>query len=219
MNDQLPNGQGRARISRRQLLRGGALLGAGAAAWLLAGCGDDDDDGADPDRIPAKVATSATTVVTGTGWPYPNYDAIGSRATFASPISSANVELLSEAWRYPLIAGAAFGGGATTPVVVDGTIYLGDLLTNVHAVDLATGQQRWFVELADPVFGPSGVAVDSGRVFGNRKGTDVAAYDATDGERLWSTNIVADGGAVNIQPIVADGVVLAATSSLTKPGS
>ena len=152
-------------------------------------------------------------------WPLPNHDHSSTRATFESGIDSGNVEQLTEAWRYELPRGPGFGAAATTPIVIDGTVYLGDLLTNVHAVDLATGKRRWMVEVGVGVFGPSGVAVGEGKVFANKGGTEIAAYDAETGEELWATNLVVNGGAINIQPTVADGKVLAATSSLAQPGA
>ncbi len=151
-------------------------------------------------------------------WPLPNYDHANTRATFDSTIDSSNVDRLTEAWRYELRFGGGSGAAATTPVIIDGVVYLGDLLTNVHAVDLATGERLWMVKVDGPVFGPSGVAVASGRVFANKRGSEIAAYDATTGEELWATGLLLSGGAINIQPTVADGLVLAATSSLSIPG-
>ena len=152
-------------------------------------------------------------------WPLPNHDHSSTRATFESGIDSGNVDQLTEAWRYELPRGPGFGAAATTPIVIDGTVYLGDLLTNVHAVDLQTGERRWMVKVDDGVFGPSGVAVGWGKVFADKGGTEIAAYDAETGEELWATNLVGNGGAINIQPTVADGKVLAATSSLAQPGA
>ena len=73
-------------------------------------------------------------------WPLPNYDHSGTRARFDSKIDSGNVDQFTEAWRYELPRGPGFGAAATTPIVIDGTVYIGDLLTNVHAVDLLTGR-------------------------------------------------------------------------------
>ena len=69
------------------------------------------------------------------------------------------------------------------------------------------------------VFGPSGVAVGYGKVFANRSGRAIAAYDLESGDELWTTDLTGNGGAVNIQPTVADGKVLAATSALAQPGA
>ncbi len=152
-------------------------------------------------------------------WPAPNYDNSSSRATTESSINSGNVHQLTEAWRYLLPLSPGSGAAATTPIVADETVYLGDLNTNVHAIDLVTGERRWLAPSDAPVFGPSGVAVDDGKVFANKAGWGIAGYDAETGKELWATPILMNGGAVNIQPTVADGKVLAATSSLSQPGA
>ena len=163
--------------------------------------------------------TPSTILEIAADWPLPNYDNSNSRATFESKIHSGNVDQLSEAWRYELPRGKGFGAAATTPIVIDGTVHIGDLLTNVHAVDLSTGERRWMVGVDVGVFGPSGVAFGRGKIFANKRGTEIAAYDAETGEELWATNLIGNGGAINIQPTVADGKVLAATSSLAQPGA
>ena len=194
------------------------------AMLLLAAC-------AQPEPTPTPTLTPTPsptpTPEIATAWPLPNYDHFSTRATFDSKIDSGNVDQLTEAWRYKLPRGKGFAGAAaTTPIVIDGTVYIGDLLTNVHAIDLVTGERRWMAEVDAEVFGPSGVAVGWGKVFANKGGTaeipggtEIAAYDAETGEELWATNLVGNGGAINIQPTVADGKVLAATSSLSQPGA
>ena len=191
-------------------------------AVLLAACSGDDDKGsATPagENISSAPAAAPTVDVTAhpSGWPQPNYDYANSRATFESAINAANVNRLKEAWTYELPSGS-FGAAATTPIIVDGVVYLGDLRTNVHAVDLETGKRLWMANVDALVYGPSGVAVDSGRVFANKAGKEIAAYDAGTGAELWSTNLLMKGGAIDIQPIVGGGLVLAATSSLANPG-
>ena len=167
-----------------------------------------------PPPAPPRPATA-----TAPDWPHPNYDASGSRATFTSTITSKNVGSLKEVWRYELPSGGAFGIVATTPIIVGNTVYLGDLQTNVHAIDLQSGNRRWIVDNEQWVYGPSGVAVSGGCVFSNLGGHSVAAYRALDGELVWDTNILENGGAVNFQPLVVGGTVFAATSSLSQPGA
>ncbi len=206
---------------RRMMVRIGILVVAVAVLVLFA-CGggeSDSDDARTATTASSRGCTPARATAAGSDWAYPNYDAAGSRATFTSSISAANVTELAEAWRYELPSGGAFGAAATTPVIIGGVIYLGDLFTNVHAIDLASGGRRWFEDVGVNVFGPSGVAVHGGCVYANRAGKEIAAYDAASGQRIWTTNILAAGGQVNIQPTVADGVVLAATSSLAQPGA
>ncbi len=170
-------------------------------------------------RSGPPVPCTAPLATTASDWPHPNYDAGGSRATFTSTITSENVGRLKEAWRYELPSGGAFGIVATTPIVAGNTVYLGDLQTNVHAIDLQSGNRRWIVDNEQWVYGPSGVALSGGCVFSNFGGHSIAAYRAIDGERLWDTKILENGGAVNFQPVVVGGTVFAATSSLSQPGA
>jgi len=214
-----------------------------AAVFLLAACGGDDGDPAPvpvPETTPEtapEAATPASETPSPTAraappapctaldafapgdWPHPNYDLAGSRATFGSSITAENVDSLQVAWRYELPSGGAFGIAATTPIVVGNTVYLGDLQTNVHAIDLQSGNRRWTVDVEMWTYGPSGVAVSGGCVFANLGGYAIAAYRALDGERLWDTKILDYGGVVNFQPLVAGGTVFAATSSLSQPGA
>ena len=172
-----------------------------------------------PEATRPVPCTAPPATATAPDWPHPNYDASGSRATFTSTITSKNVGSLKEVWRYELPSGGAFGIVATTPIIVGNTVYLGDLQTNVHAIDLQSGNRRWIVDNEQWVYGPSGVAVSGGCVFSNLGGHSVAAYRALDGELVWDTNILENGGAVNFQPLVVGGTVFAATSSLSQPGA
>ena len=168
---------------------------------------------------PAPCTVPEPPLAAAPDWPHPNYDARGSRATFTSTITSENVRSLEVAWRYELPSGGAFGIAATTPIISGNTVYPGDLQTNVHAIDLESGNRRWMVENEMWTYGPSGVAVSGGCVFANLGGYAIAAYRAIDGERLWDTKILESGGVVNFQPLVAGGTVFAATSSLSQPGA
>ena len=172
-----------------------------------------------PEATRPVPCTAPPATATAPDWPHPNYDPMGSRATFTSTITSGNVGSLKEVWRYELPSGGAFGIVATTPIVVGNTVYLGDLQTNIHAIDLQSGNRRWVVDNEQWVYGPSGVAVSGGCVFSNLGGHSIAAYRALDGELVWDTNILANGGAVNFQPLVVGGTVFAATSSLSQPGA
>ena len=152
------------------------------------------------------------------GWPLPNLDPSSTRAVFDSDIDSSTVDQLEVGWSYALDLGTR---AASTPIVVGDAVYLGDLNTNVHAIDLETGEGLWKVAGGGPLLGPAGVVVEDGVVFADHKGTGIAAYDAATGDELWVTNLTdhTGGGFVLIQPTVADGKVLAATVALQVPGS
>ena len=201
-----------------------AGLALGAAALLAAACAPDARSGGGEDcgRAPlAAVSGPAPELAEADGWPSANRDLAGTRAVPGGPIHAATVGRLEVAWEYRLPRGGSpNGAAATTPLISGGVVYLTDLDSNVHAVGLRSGERRWIVRNDAPVFGPNGVAVGWGRVFASTGGDAITAYDARCGERLWTTTLAAEGrGAVNIQPLVAGRLVLAATSSLSIPGS
>ncbi len=78
----------------------------------------------------ALVALLLTTLAcsgsneTASDWPLPNYDHSGTRATFDSKIHAENVGQLIKIWQYELPIGHSFGAAATTPIVIDDTVYI-----------------------------------------------------------------------------------------------
>lgn len=82
-------------------------------------------------------------------WPQYGRDVQGTRYLPASAITPDNVQRLEVAWTYRTgEAGAAYAtkkpsAFETTPVVVDGTMYLNTPLGRVVALDPATGRELW----------------------------------------------------------------------------
>jgi len=71
----------------------------------------------------------------------------------------------------------------SSPVIVDGTVYIGSDDKNFYALDLASGKEKWKFSAGAPV--RSSPAVCSGKVFFiNAKG--VFALNAETGEKVWS---------------------------------
>ena len=150
-------------------------------------------------------------------WPVANGDLLARRVAKGSRISSKTIGQLEEAWTYDAPGGATFGNFPTNPLVVGDHVYVGDLTTRIHAVDLQTGKEQFVVGDDASIFGPTGVGVGWGRLYGtkanaNGRGTVVVAYDADDGKELWATDIGANGGDINVQPVAYDGLVYSATS-------
>ena len=145
-------------------------------------------------------------------WPVAGHDYANTRAQARTRISRANVDSLEVAWSAEIPGASAYGNLATVPLIADGVVYVQDLLSNVHAIDLATGQVRWEHHYDRFQIGPNGPALGYGRVYVAAGAREISALDATTGEEQWSTQITAtstDG--VSIQPTVVDGLVLAAT--------
>jgi quinohemoprotein ethanol dehydrogenase len=71
----------------------------------------------------AQTAPPATRI----DWPQANFDYANTRAAMNGSISSANLDQLGVAWTFDVSGVSTFGVLATSPVVVDGTVYLQDL--------------------------------------------------------------------------------------------
>ncbi len=90
-------------------------------------------------------------------WPAYGGDVGGGRFSSASQINRQNVARLAVAWRFSTGDSARFARSRedvsfeTTPLVVDGTMYLTSPFGRVFALDPATGQERWrFDARVDP---------------------------------------------------------------------
>ena len=92
-------------------------------------------------------------------WPAHNYDLANTRATTQTPINSQTVSKLKVKWRFAFKGASAFGVFASTPIVLNGTVYLQDLNSNVYALDRSTGKVKWEHMFNKPSVGPNGVAL------------------------------------------------------------
>ena len=92
----------------------------------------------------AQAATSRPAA----GWTQPGADLANTRDV-ASAITAADVSKLGVAWTVPLTISTAHTAGAyaTTPVIVNGVVYVQDLESNVMAISLATGKVLWTARL------------------------------------------------------------------------
>jgi quinoprotein glucose dehydrogenase len=92
----------------------------------------------------ASAQSSATD-----GWAYYGHDAGGTRYSSLAQINRENVAKLKVAWVFHTgdisdgSGGKKRSGLETTPILVDGTLYLTTGFNRVFAVDAETGMQRW----------------------------------------------------------------------------
>ena len=169
------------------------------------------DDGPPPEVQEAKSVD----------WPMANFDYDNTRAVVDSPINSANVAQLEEAWRVPLNGPIApFGRVTSNPLVLGDTVYLQSMNSRVYALDRATGQERWRHTRDAITVGPNGVAVGWGRVFANDGDLGVIALDAGNGRELWRfrPELVRSEG-IDIQPLVYGRSVFVSTVPASLRGS
>ena len=178
-----------------------------AALLVGAGCGGG-DDGSSASRTTFAAGGSGTSA-TGT-WAYPNGDAANTRSVDGE-IDTSTVTRLGVAWTVPITAAGTFGGYASTPIVVDDTVYTQDLASNVQAIDLRSGEVKWTTRYDSPSVGPNGVAVGDGRVYGGT-GDGAFALDQLTGRELWFHRITRNAReGVDMAPGYSDGIMYIST--------
>src|SRR6478735_10697303 len=99
-------------------------------------------------------------------------------------INRGTIKILGGAWVNRIEGGINTGENQSTPVAVDGVIYIESTFGAVVAVDGATGVTKWKY----PGKGTQtrrGVAVGGGLVFTNARGGYVVALNKDTGEVMW----------------------------------
>jgi outer membrane protein assembly factor BamB len=147
----------------------------------------------------------------GGSWPAHNYDLANTRATVQTAINSQTVSHLRVKWRFGFKGASAFGIFASTPIALNGTVYLQDLNSNVYALDGSTGRVEWRHAFNKPSIGPNGVAFGNGRIYGATE-TDAFALDAQTGSLLWSRKLIRNNReGIDMTPQLYDDTVLIST--------
>lgn len=100
-------------------------------------------------------------------WPLHNFDLAGSRFSRLDQINPSNVKTLAPRWlfQHGVIDGVS---NQTTPVVVNGTMYVTDSRGSVYAVDAADGHLRWIFDVTQLIGGRGCRAGLDCYVFRNR---------------------------------------------------
>jgi len=113
-----------------KISNGLASLALVASLSLLAACTD-------------QAESTQGYVTAGDNWASYFGDAAGSHYSSLDQITRENVAQLEEAWRYET---PDAGGLQTTPLVIDGTMFVVSPLQKVIALDAATGEQQWIFD-------------------------------------------------------------------------
>jgi outer membrane protein assembly factor BamB len=204
---------------RRPAVAGAALVAA--AALIAGGCSSTSRSTSStssalacPSKRGAAVTGTApaATGAPAAGWTAPDANLASTRYV-ASAITSANVSSLGVAWTVPLTMNTSHTDGAyaTTPVIVNGVVYVQDLDSNVYAISLATGKVLWTHDYNSANGGPDGVNVTGGVVYA-ATATSAVALDAATGTQLWSRTLAAnDHEGIAMAPGYDNGTVYVST--------
>lgn len=145
-----------------------------------------------------------------------NYDQ--TRYYQGKQINKSNVGKLRPAWIFQTEVKESL---ETTPIVVDGVMYVTTSFNHVYALDAKTGEQFWhYKHKMGPVTtyccGPNnrGVAIYKDKVFMGTLDAKLVALDAKTGSLLWETEIADPelGYSETMAPTVVNGKVLIGTN-------
>ena len=195
----------RSGLARRPaLVLAGALVTALAAVGLIGGSPAAGDTAALGQPPPEWAANAGS-------WPAHNYDLSNSRATTQTPINSQTVSNLKVKWSFPFKGAAAFGAFASTPIVLNGTVYFQDLNSNVYALDRSTGTLKWRHGFNKPSVGPNGIAFGYGRIYG-ATAESAFALDPVTGKLIWAHKLIRNRQeGIDMTPQLYDNTVVFST--------
>lgn len=116
------------------------------------------------------------------------------RYSVLDQINRANVHKVAPVWVFQ--TGKIDGGLQSTPIVIDGVMYLSSSWNRVFAVDAQSGRELWHYFYQNPreigiSYSPwnRGVAVAAGRVFMGTLDNYVVALDQKSGREAWKVNV------------------------------
>src|SRR5438093_1546587 len=165
------------------------------------------------DRMLTNAAADAR------NWSSYGKDYSNTRYTSSKQIDTQNVGALVPRWVYQ--TGGPIGSFETTPLVVDGVMYLTTPFNHAIALDARTGRQVWRYEHkqgSNPIIccGPNnrGLAVAYGRVYMATLDAHLVALDQETGKVVWDVQ-VADptaGYSLTIAPLAYKGMIIVGNS-------
>jgi len=193
---------------------GPALLAG--TALLLAACGDRETRVAKPEGFAAVDTARISSASAADEWLTYGGTYDEQRHSKLNQINKDNVGQLGVAWTYDL---ATNRGVESTPIVVDGTMYVTSAWSIVYALDAKTGAEKWVYDPAvDRAVGAKaccdvvnrGVAVYDGKVYVGVIDGRLEALSAETGAVVWSKVTVDQSKPYTITgaPRVVNGKVL-----------
>jgi quinohemoprotein ethanol dehydrogenase len=159
----------------------------------------------------------------GSNWLVKGGNALGQHYSALSQINAANVADLGIAWATDI---PAPDGIATTPIVVDGVIYLSAAYSVVYAIDANNGNILWSFDpdvraryadrpgMSWTARASRGIAVWKGKVLATTADCRLIALEAGSGKRIWSEKTCDPqlGYGISDSPYVGDNKVFVGNS-------
>src|SRR5271163_261997 len=120
-------------------------------------------------------------------WPYYGGTQLAWRYSALDQVNTSNVKKLAPAWIFQ--TGDYENGLQSTPIVVDGVLYLSSARSQVFAIDAVTGHQLWQYKYPPPRGYANtqnrGIAVGAGKVFLGTYDDFLIGLDAKTGREEW----------------------------------
>jgi alcohol dehydrogenase (cytochrome c) len=145
----------------------------------------------------ASAQTPAPEGATRADWPHYGGTQLSWRYSALNQVNASNVKNLAPAWIFQ--TGDYAENLQSTPIVVDGTMYVITPRAHVFALDAATGRQLWqYVYGAARTAVPGsegnfvqnrGLAVGSGKVFFGTVDNNLVALDQKTGREVWKVAV------------------------------
>lgn len=200
------------------LLPGRTWAGVGAAALLLAACGDRPaargEMASGSGTAPGTRAAASPMLPPAAGpgdWTIPARDYASTRFSELAQITADNVEELQLVWTFST---GVLRGHEAAPIVAGNTMFVVTPYPNyLYALDPVTGDQKWKydpgaaraaqgVACCDVV--NRGAAYADGRVFFNTLDVHTVAVDAESGRELWKVKLgeINQGESMTMAPLV-----------------
>ncbi|HEU4642310.1 MAG TPA: PQQ-dependent dehydrogenase, methanol/ethanol family [Gemmatimonadaceae bacterium] len=157
----------------------------------------------------------------GKNWVTYGRDYMNQRWSPLTQINTSNVKNLRVSWMHQTGI-SRLGSFETSPIVVDGVMYLTTPYNTAIAVDARTGRQIWRYEhkpsIASPIFccGPNnrGVAISGGTLYMGTLDARLVALDAKTGKVNWDVEIADPeaGYSETMAPLIIDNMVIVGIS-------
>jgi len=139
------------------------------------------------------LAALAQDGATRADWTYHGGTQLAWRYSALDQVNRSNVAKLAPVWAFQ--TGDYEMGLQSTPIVIDGRLYLSTSRSQVYALDAATGKLIWQFKYPLPrgtvPYGPQnrGIAVGGGHVFLGTYDDYLIAIDQKTGEEAWKVNL------------------------------